>query len=75
MEQFFSADPIRAYIESRAITQKDFAKLAGVSDSAVSQWLAGTKGMDMRTAARIEKRTKREIVVRALFPKFFERST
>lgn len=74
MDQWFSAAPITAYLKRHGMTQSDFAKLIGVSDAAVSQWLAGTKGMKVKTAARIEKRTKREVQIRSLFPQMFSRS-
>lgn len=64
--------PIATYLERQGITQKEFAELVGVSQSIVSQWLSGERGIAIHTAHRLQKRTKREITVRALFPKLFE---
>jgi len=66
-----SPGPISEYLKRHELSQKDFAKLMGVSQSAVSQWLSGEKGISLTTASRIEKRTRGEIKVRILFPKLF----
>lgn len=63
--------PIAEYMQRHELSQKDFAKLMGVSQSAVSQWLSNEKGISLPTAERMEKRTRGEIKVRALFPKLF----
>jgi len=66
-----SPRPIAEYMERHALSQKDFAKFLGVSQSAVSQWLSLEKGISLTTAKKMERRTKGEINVRALFPKLF----
>ena len=67
-----SAEPVRAYIEKHGITQGDFAKMMGVCQSSVSQWVRGIKGISFRNAHKMQKKTKGEITVRALYPKVFE---
>lgn len=57
-----------------ALTQKDFAKQMGVSQSAVSQWLSKVKGISVETAERLEKRSRGKIKVQAIFPRLFERA-
>lgn len=66
-----SPEPISEYMERHELSQKDFAKLMGVSQSAVSQWLSNEKGISIVTAEKMEKRSRGEIKVRALFPKLF----
>lgn len=68
-----SPAPLRAYLERHGLTQGDFADQVNVCQSSVSQWLRGVKGISLRTAERIEKKTDREITVAALFPKLFAR--
>lgn len=66
-----SPAPLSEYMERHSLSQKAFARRMGVSQSIVSQWLREEKGISMRTAERIEKRSAREITVRALFPRLF----
>jgi transcriptional regulator with XRE-family HTH domain len=68
-----STVPIRAYMERHGMTQTDFARQMGVSQSAVSQWLRGEKGISIRTAGRLEKRSGGEIRIATLFPKLYTR--
>jgi predicted transcriptional regulator len=67
-----SADPIADYMERNGLSQRAFANLIGVSQAAVSQWLTGARGMDIRSAELMQRRTKGQITVRALYPKLFE---
>lgn len=66
-----SPEPISAYLERHELSQKDFAQMLGVSQSAVSQWLSKAKGISLKTAEKMEKRSRGEIRVRALFPRLF----
>lgn len=66
-----STAPILQYLKEEGMSQKDFAKFIGVSTSAVSQWLGGTKGIGLKTARRMQKRTKGKITVVAIYPSFF----
>lgn len=66
-----SPTPIAQYMQRHELSQKNFAKQMGVSQSAVSQWLRLEKGISLKTAGRMEKRSKGEIKVSALFPKLF----
>lgn len=66
-----STAPILKYLEEEAMSQKEFAAFIGVSQSAVSQWLARTKGIGLKTARRMQKRTKGKISVVAIYPSFF----
>ena len=69
-----SPEPIAAYMARHEMSQKQFAALVGASQSAVSQWLKKKKGVGIRTAERMERRTKGEIKVSALFPRLFARA-
>lgn len=64
---YINTAPISAYMQRHGLTLEEFAEIAGVSSSMVSQWLAGKKGMRPRTARRIEQSTRGEIKVRAIF--------
>ena len=66
-----SPAPLAEYIKRHGLSQKDFAKAMGVSQSAVSQWLSNKKCISLVTAQQLEKRTRSEIKVRTLFPKLF----
>lgn len=69
-----SPAPITEYMERHELSQQAFAKRMGVSQSAVSQWLSNGKGISLTTAERMEKRSRGEIKVQALFPKLFARA-
>lgn len=69
-----SPAPLTEYMERHGLSQKAFARRMGVSQSAVSQWLREEKGISIRTAEKMEKRSAREITVRALFPKLFAKA-
>ena len=66
-----SPEPIAQYMKFHKLSQKDFARQMDVSQSAVSQWLSNEKGISLVTAEKLEKRSRGEIRVRALFPKLF----
>ena len=44
---------IRTMRESRGMTQKDFAKLVGTSEAAVSSWVGGGHNFTLSTLAKI----------------------
>lgn len=71
MELLHDPKPIVSYLKRHDLSQQQFASLVRVSQSAVSQWLAGTRGISIHTAKRIQKRTKDEITIRDLFQKLF----
>lgn len=75
METLHSPQPITEYMRRHGLSQKKFASRMGVSQSAVSQWLTRTKSIGIRTAEKMEKRSAREITVRALYPKLFAKVT
>jgi predicted transcriptional regulator len=66
-----STAPIIQYLEEEQMSQKDFAAFIGVSQSAVSQWMSGTKGIGLKTARRMQKKTKGRITVVSIYPSFF----
>lgn len=67
-----SPKPLLAYMERHRLSQADFGKRIGASQAAVSLWVTGRGRMSIKRASVIERRTKREIRSRDLFPKFFE---
>ena len=69
-----SPAPIIAYLERHQLSQTDFADLIGKSQSAVSQWLKKKKGIGIKTAERIERKTKGEITITALYPRLFAKA-
>ena len=55
------------------LSQTEFGKRIGVSQSMVSQWLTGKRPMSARAAVQIEKKTRGEIMREDLLPEFFRR--
>lgn len=47
------ADKIYAAIHSKGLSQKDFARLVGTSEAAVSKWIGGGHNFTLATLARI----------------------
>ena len=47
------ADYIDATLRQRGISQKDFAKLVGTSEAAVSHWVGGGHNFTLSTLAKI----------------------
>lgn len=68
-----SMQAIRQYMEKHNLTQKDFAKIAGVQQSMVSQWFSGARPIGAERAVEIEKRTKGAIKRHELRPDIFEK--
>ncbi len=48
------ADKIYDAIRSKGLSQKDFARLVGTSEAAVSRWIGGGHNFTLATLARIE---------------------
>lgn len=61
-------------MERHDLSQSQLANLLGVSQSAVSQWLAGKLKMRLRRASHIEKKTGGEIKRHKLFPRLFKQA-
>lgn len=74
MEPLHNPKPIATYMRRHGLSQQDFARRFGFSQSAVSQWLALKKSIGIRTAEHLEKRSEGEIRVRALYPRLFARA-
>ena len=64
---------IKTYIKKRGITQKQFGRLLGVSQSQVSQWLTGKKRINGDWAPEIERKTKGEIRRENVRPDLYRR--
>ncbi len=47
------ANRIYDILESRGMTQKDFARLMGKSETEVSRWLSGTHNLTLATLSKI----------------------
>lgn len=68
-----SPEPIRAYMARYRLSQSEFGKLVGASQSAVSQWLKGTTRISAYRAKLIEDRTGGGIKRVKLLPRLFGR--
>ena len=50
---FAISDKIAGILEERGMSQKDFARLVGKTESEVSRWLGGTHNFTLKTIAKI----------------------
>ena len=50
---FAIADKIAGILEERGMSQKDFARLVGKTETEVSRWLGGTHNFTLKTIAKI----------------------
>lgn len=50
---FAISDKIASIIDKKGISQKEFAKLVGCTESEICRWLGGTHNFTIRTIARI----------------------
>jgi transcriptional regulator with XRE-family HTH domain len=64
-------EKLAAYLRDKQLTQKDFAVSVGVTEGAISQWLAGG-GISLENLARLQEITG--IPVQELAPRFFSKS-
>jgi DNA-binding transcriptional regulator YdaS (Cro superfamily) len=64
---------IMAYMKRHRLSQKEFGKRVGTSQSMVSQWLTGRRPIGAERAVAIERRTKGEISCEDLLPNVFRR--
>ncbi|MBR6589010.1 MAG: helix-turn-helix transcriptional regulator [Bacteroidaceae bacterium] len=47
------SDKLAAILEERGMTQRDFAKIVGKTETEVSRWLGGTHNFTLKTIAKI----------------------
>lgn len=59
--------PLRKYLKKKRISQAAFARLMGVTESSVSYYLSGKRGMRLETARRASEITGIPIL-KLLFP-------
>lgn len=50
---FAIADKIAEILEERGMSQKDFARMVGKTETEVSRWLGGTHNFTLKTIAKI----------------------
>jgi len=65
---------ISAYLEKHKLSQEQFAKLLGVSQGLVWQWLEGKTRITAERAKEIEGKTRGEITRHDLRPDLFDRA-
>ena len=63
--------PLLDYMERHGLSQAAFGKRIGASQAAVSLWVTQKGTMSMKRAADIERRSKKEIKRKDLFPRLF----
>ena len=56
------ANRIYEILEARGLSQKDFAKLMGKTETEVSRWLSGTHNMTLSTLCKIAAALNAEVV-------------
>jgi predicted transcriptional regulator len=56
------ANRIYEILEARGMSQKDFAKLMGKTETEVSRWLSGTHNLTMATICKISTALDAEVV-------------
>ena len=56
------ANRIYEILEARGMSQKDFAKLMGKTETEVSRWLSGTHNLTMATICKISAALDAEVV-------------
>ncbi len=56
------ANRIYAILEARGMSQKDFAKLMGKTETEVSRWLSGTHNLTMATICKISTALGADVV-------------
>lgn len=59
------------YLKKHGISQQDFAKRIGCSQSLVSQWLSGATQMTGRWAIEVERLTEGEVKRQQLLPELY----
>jgi len=64
---------IPEYLEKHRISQDEFGSMIGVTQGAVSQWLAGSIKISAERAVDIEKATKGEVKREEIRPDIFDR--
>ena len=57
------ANRIYEILEKKGLSQKDFARLLGKTETEVSRWLSGTHNMTMATIAKISEALHTDIIV------------
>jgi len=56
------ANRIYAILEQRGMSQKDFARLIGKTETEVSRWLSGTHNLTISTISKITAALGEEII-------------
>lgn len=59
---FAISDKLDALLQERGMTQKEFAKLIGKSESEVCKWLGGTHNFTLKTIAKISSVLNVELI-------------
>lgn len=59
---FAISDKLDAILQERGMTQKEFAKLIGKSESEVCKWLGGTHNFTLKTIAKISSVLNVELI-------------
>lgn len=62
-------DTLPSFLKRHGITQEEFARRADMSQGTVSKLCAGTVGISIATAAKIERLTGGEVPVAVWLPK------
>lgn len=62
------ANRIYSILEQRGMSQKDFAKLMGKTETEVSRWLSGTHNLTISTISKITYVLGEDIIVPATYP-------
>ncbi len=56
------ADKIYAALRRKGLSQKEFARLVGTSEAAVSKWIGGGHNFTIATLAKIEEALGEEVI-------------
>lgn len=59
---FAISDKLDAILQERGMTQKEFAKLIGKSESEICKWLGGTHNFTLKTIAKISSVLNVELI-------------
>lgn len=65
------ADKIYAALRRKGLSQKEFARLVGTSEAAVSKWIGGGHNFTLATLAKIEEALGEEVMKIYLENNFF----
>ena len=57
------SEQVCAILERRGLTQKEFARMLGKSESEVSKWLSGLHNLTLKSIARMEAALGEDIII------------